>query len=51
MVSEKHAGFLVNAGEAAASDFLALMRHVQDTVYKNSGFRLEPEVRIIGEEA
>ena len=51
MVSEKHAGFLVNAREAAASDFLALMRHVQDTVYKNSGFRLEPEVRIIGEEA
>ncbi len=51
MVSEKHAGFLVNAGGATAADFLALMRQVQETVYKNSGFRLEPEVRIIGEDA
>ena len=51
MVSEKHAGFLVNAGGATAADFLALMRQVQETVYKNSEFRLEPEVRIIGEEA
>ena len=50
-VSEKHAGFLVNAGGATAADFLALMRQVQETVYKNSGFRLEPEVRIIGEDA
>ncbi len=51
MVSEKHAGFLVNAGGATAADFLALMRRVQETVYKNSGFRLDPEVRIIGEDA
>ena len=49
MVSEKHAGFLVNAGNATAADFLALMHEVQETVYHNSGFRLEPEVRIIGE--
>ena len=51
MVSEKHAGFLINAGGATAADFLSLMRQVQETVYKNSGFRLEPEVRIIGEDA
>ena len=49
MVSEKHAGFLVNAGGATAEDFLSLMRLVQETVYNRSGFRLEPEVRIIGE--
>ena len=49
MVSEKHAGFLVNAGGATADDFLSLMREVQETVYNKSGFRLEPEVRIIGE--
>ena len=49
MVSEKHAGFLVNAGGATADDFLSLMRHVQETVFNNSGFRLEPEVRILGE--
>ena len=51
MVSEKHAGFLVNVGNATAADFLMLMRQVQETVYKNSGFELEPEVRIIGEDA
>ncbi len=50
MVSEKHAGFLVNAGGATAADFLALMRAVQEKVYAHSGFRLEPEVRIIGED-
>ena len=48
MVSEKHAGFLVNAGGATAEDFLSLMRQVQKTVYNNSGLQLEPEVRIIG---
>ena len=49
-VSEKHAGFLVNHGESAA-DFLALMRLVQETVLRETGVRLEPEVRIIGVDA
>ena len=49
-VSEKHAGFLINAGGAAASDFLALMKLVQDTVQKESGVLLEPEVRIVGDD-
>lgn len=49
-VSEKHAGFLINVGNATAADFLALMAHVQDTVEKQSGVRLEPEVRVIGED-
>ncbi len=47
MVSTLHAGFLVNDGQARASDFLALMDHIQTTVYDNFGVRLEPEVRII----
>lgn len=47
-VSEKHAGFVVNKGNATAVDVLALMRHVQDTVYKNFGVKLEPEVRVLG---
>ena len=50
MVSDKHAGFLVNVGGATAADFIALMHHVQETVYRSSGFRLEPEVRILGED-
>lgn len=46
-VSEKHSGFLVNVDHATAADFLALMDEVARRVYENSGFRLEPEVRII----
>ncbi len=49
-VSEKHAGFLVNTGGASASDFLALMRIVQDTVRSTYGVELEPEVRIVGDD-
>lgn len=48
MVSEKHAGFLVNLGGTAA-DFEQLMQLVQRTVYERFGVRLEPEVRILGE--
>ncbi|MDR0519667.1 MAG: UDP-N-acetylmuramate dehydrogenase [Clostridiales Family XIII bacterium] len=50
MVSEKHAGFIVNTGGAKASDVLALMRRVQDAVRAESGHELEPEPRIIGED-
>ena len=49
-VSEKHAGFLINIGGATASDFLALMKQVQDQVMEKYGVMLEPEVRIVGEE-
>ena len=49
-VSEKHAGFLINKGGTAA-DFLALMAHVQHVVYQEKGVMLEPEVRILGEDA
>ncbi len=48
-VSEKHAGFLVNTGESSA-DYLALVRYVQKTVLERAGVKLEPEIRIIGEE-
>ena len=50
-VSEKHAGFIVNLGQARASDILALMDEVQRRVYEATGVRLEPEVRILGEDA
>ncbi len=49
-VSEKHAGFCINQGGTAA-DFLALMAHVQQTVQERFGTWLEPEVRILGEDA
>lgn len=50
-VSEKHAGFIVNLGSATASDILALMAEVQSRVRAASGITLEPEVRILGEDA
>ena len=46
-VSEKHAGFVVNAGGASFDDVLRLMEHIQKTVYERSGIELVPEVKII----
>ena len=48
-VSEKHCGFVINAGGATAADILQLITDVQDTVQKKFGVRLEPEVKMIGE--
>ncbi len=45
-VSEKHAGFVINLGDATAKDVLATMELIQKTVYERSGIELEPEVRI-----
>lgn len=49
-VSEKHAGFIVNAGNATANDVLALIKEVQRRVYEKFGVELHPEVQVIGEE-
>ena len=49
-VSEKHAGFIVNVGNATAGDVLDLIGKVQDAVFAQSGVKLETEVRIIGED-
>jgi len=48
-VSEKHANFVVNRGNATAADVLALMDLVTKTVLEVCGIRLEPEIKIIGE--
>lgn len=50
MVSDKHAGFVVNKGTATAKDVLDLIKYVQNTVEEKFGVRLEPEVRLIGEQ-
>jgi UDP-N-acetylmuramate dehydrogenase len=49
IVSEKHANFILNEGEARAWDIEALILHVQAEVEARHGVRLEPEVRIVGE--
>ena len=46
-VSEKHAGFVVNRGGATFEDVLRLMEHIQETVFRDSGIALEPEVKIL----
>lgn len=45
-ISEKHAGFAVNLGNATAQDVKTLLQQVSDRVYENSGIRIEPEIRI-----
>jgi UDP-N-acetylmuramate dehydrogenase len=47
-VSEKHCGFVINAGDASASDVLEVIRAVQKSVYEHSGVKLEPEIRMLG---
>ena len=49
MVSEKHANFIINAGDATAADIEALIDEVRATVERQFGARLELEVRVIGE--
>lgn len=48
MVSEKHAGFIINAGGATCADVLALMEEVKKRVLAQTGVELEPEVKILG---
>ncbi|MDX5333599.1 MAG: UDP-N-acetylmuramate dehydrogenase [Gammaproteobacteria bacterium] len=49
-VSEKHANFIINTGDATARDIEALIAHVQATVAREHGIELIAEVRVIGEE-
>ena len=48
-VSEKHCGFVINAGGATAEDVVTLMKNVTDIVYEKFGVKLEPEVKFLGE--
>jgi UDP-N-acetylmuramate dehydrogenase len=49
MISEKHANYIVNLGNATASNVIALIRLVQDEVKQQLGYELEPEISIVGE--
>ena len=46
-VSEKHAGFVINKGGATFKDVLGLMDHIKETVLREKGIELCPEVKII----
>lgn len=47
MVSEKHAGFVVNRGDATFKDVMNIIDHIRETVMRQFGIELEPEVKII----
>ena len=46
-VSTKHAGFVVNRGDATFADVMAVCRHVQETVQTQTGYRLDLEPEIL----
>jgi len=50
-VSEKHCNFLINLGEATATDIEALGEEVRRRVLEKTGVQLEWEIRRIGEPA
>lgn len=48
-VSEKHAGFIVNTGNATAQDVIDLINYVKETVHKKTGKKIELEIEILGD--
>lgn len=48
-VSELHANYILNTGEATAADVVALMHKVSALVMEKFGTRLEPEIKLLGE--
>ena len=48
MVSQKHAGFIINTGNATCSDVLSLIKYIQQTVLENDKVKLECEIKAIG---
>ena len=48
-VSNKHAGFVVNTGNATAEDVIQLTNIVKEKVYEKFGKKIELEVEILGE--
>lgn len=48
-VSTKHAGFIINSGNASGADVLRLIEKVRQTVLREKGVTLETEVIMLGE--
>ena len=49
-VSTKHAGFVVNKGDAKAKDVLNLTKYISQMIYEKFGKKVELEVQVIGED-
>ncbi|MCM8825659.1 MAG: UDP-N-acetylmuramate dehydrogenase [Candidatus Omnitrophica bacterium] len=48
MVSEKHANFIINTGNASSSDIWNLIRYIQEKINSRYNIILEPEIELIG---
>ena len=48
-VSTRHAGFIINKGNATANDILNLIEYVKKVIYEKFGKKLDLEIQIIGE--
>ncbi len=48
MVSEKHAGFIINYENATSEDILNLIEYVREVVYNKFGVMLETEIKVLG---
>lgn len=48
MVSEKHANFIINIGNASSQDIYKLIKEVQSRVYKRFKIKLQPEIKFLG---
>lgn len=47
-ISVKHAGFVINTGDATAEDVINVITHAQEEVFKRNNIRLETEVKRLG---
>jgi UDP-N-acetylmuramate dehydrogenase len=48
MVSDKHAGFIINYDNATANDVIRLIEHIKDEVLKKFNVQLECEIKTVG---
>ena len=48
-VSDKHANFIVNLGDASAEDIENIIIYIQQVVFKKKNIQLKREIKIIGE--
>ncbi|MCM1981410.1 UDP-N-acetylmuramate dehydrogenase [Lyngbya confervoides] len=48
-ISEKHANFILNLGEASARDIYQLIHYIQEVIDRQWGLKLHPEVKMLGE--
>ena len=46
-ISEKHAGFIINKGNATAKDVFDLVKYAQDKVFEKFGKKIELEIKIL----